>query len=130
MNVDRGPEQVLNACVLRTVKSKVLSGENVCITNGEEQKARAKGLNRKVDTLKDEFASRCRSEDSALRATLVWEGHPIVEAISWEMRACDSMLARSDTGGRATRSVYQYTHGRGLGQEQAKTSFEGSQETS
>ena len=56
----------------------------------------------------------------------MWEGHPIVEAISWEMRACDSMLARSDTGGRATRSVYQYTHGRGLGQEQAKTSFEGS----
>ena len=74
------------------MKSKVLSGENVCITNGEEQKARAKGLNRKVDTLKDEFASRCRSDDSALRATLVWEGHPIAEAIRWEMRAVISCL--------------------------------------
>ena len=45
----------------------------MCITNGQQQKARPKGVNLRVRQ-RTKFALRCWSANSALRAMLVWEG--------------------------------------------------------
>ena len=66
------------------------------------------------------------SEDSALRAMLVWEGHDRSPKRSVGRCVCvcfDAYTIRH--WGRATRVVDQYTHRGRFVQEEAKTSFEG-----
>ena len=79
----------------------------------------------KQDTLKDVIRiAMLKLRQRPPRYAGVGRSCSIAEAISWEMRSCDTIKH----WGSATRSVDQYTHGRRLGQEKTKTNFEGGQE--